>query len=51
MGVYMDLLIDELAHAWEEGYGHMTKPLRQTSKCMFGTSTPCMTTGVWAIRV
>jgi hypothetical protein len=26
-----------------KGYGHMTELRRQTSKCMFGTSTPCMT--------
>jgi hypothetical protein len=25
-----------------KGYGRMTKLRRQTSKCMFGTSTPCM---------
>jgi hypothetical protein len=43
MGVYMEPLIDELVHAWEEGYGCMTELRRQTSKCMFGTSTPCMT--------
>ena len=24
MGVYMELLIDELVRAWEEGYGRMT---------------------------
>jgi hypothetical protein len=39
----MEPLIDELVHAWEEGYGCMTELRRQTSKCMFGTSTPCMT--------
>jgi hypothetical protein len=26
-----------------KGYGRMTELRRQTSKCMFGTSTPCMT--------
>jgi hypothetical protein len=26
-----------------KGYGGMTKLQRQTSKCMFGTSTTCMT--------
>jgi hypothetical protein len=43
MGVYMEPLIDELVRAWEEGYGRMTELRRQTSECMFGTSTPCMT--------
>jgi hypothetical protein len=43
MGVYMKHLIDELVRAWEEGCGRMTELRRQTSKCMFGTSTPCMT--------
>jgi hypothetical protein len=41
MGVYMEPLIDELVRAWEEGI--WTELRRQTSKCMFGTSTPCMT--------
>jgi hypothetical protein len=27
-----------------KGYGHKIELRRQTSKCMFGTSTPCMTT-------
>jgi hypothetical protein len=26
-----------------KGYGRMTELQRLTSKCMFGTSTPCMT--------
>jgi hypothetical protein len=26
-----------------KGYGRMTELQRQTSKCMFGTSSPCMT--------
>jgi hypothetical protein len=26
-----------------KGYGRMTELRRQTSECMFGTSTPCMT--------
>jgi hypothetical protein len=39
----MEPLIDELVRAWEEGYGRMTELRRQTSECMFGTSTPCMT--------
>jgi len=26
-----------------KGYGHMTELQRQTSNCMFGTTTPCMT--------
>jgi hypothetical protein len=26
-----------------KGYGHMTELRRQTSECMFGTSTTCMT--------
>jgi hypothetical protein len=26
-----------------KGYGRMTELQRQTSKCIFGTSTPCMT--------
>jgi hypothetical protein len=26
-----------------KGCGHMPELRRQTSKCMFGTSTPCMT--------
>jgi hypothetical protein len=26
-----------------KGYGRMTELRRQTSKCMFGVSTPCMT--------
>jgi hypothetical protein len=43
MDMYMEPLIDELVRAWEEGYGRMTEPRRQTSECMFGTSTPCMT--------
>ena len=43
MSVYMEPLIDDLIRAWEEGYGHTTELQRQTSKCMFGTSTPCMT--------
>jgi hypothetical protein len=26
-----------------KGYGHMTELRRKTSRCTFGTSTPCMT--------
>jgi hypothetical protein len=26
-----------------KGYGHTTELQRQTLKCMFGTTTPCMT--------
>jgi hypothetical protein len=26
-----------------KGYGRMIEQQRQTSECMFGTSTPCMT--------
>ena len=26
-----------------KGYGHTIELQRQTSRCMFGTSTPCMT--------
>ena len=43
MGVFMEPVIDELIRAWKEGYGHMTELQRKTSKCMFGTTTPCMT--------
>jgi hypothetical protein len=28
---------------WRKGNGRMTELRRQTSKCMFGTSTLCMT--------
>ena len=48
MSVYMEPLIDDLVHAWEEGgYGHMTELQRQTLKCMLGTSTPCLT--LWSM--
>jgi hypothetical protein len=45
MGVYMEPLIDELVRdcIGRKGYGRMTELRRQTLKCMFGTSTPCMT--------
>jgi hypothetical protein len=43
MGVFMEPMFDELVRAWEEGYGHMIELQRQTLKCMFGTTTPCMT--------
>jgi hypothetical protein len=43
MGVYMEPVIDELVRAWEKGCGHTIELQRKTSKCMFGTSTPCMT--------
>jgi hypothetical protein len=43
MVVYMVPLIEELVRAWRKGYGRMTELRRQTSICMFGTSTPCMT--------
>jgi hypothetical protein len=43
MGVYMETLINELVRAWEEVVWHMTELRIQTSKCMFSTSTPCMT--------
>jgi hypothetical protein len=45
MDVYMEPLIDELVRACigRKGYGRMTELRRKTSKCMFGTSTPCMT--------
>ena len=39
----MEPLIDELMKAWEEGGGRMTERQRQTSECMCGTTTPCMT--------
>ena len=43
MSVYMEPLIDDLIHAWEDGVWTSTELQRQTSKCMFGTSTPYMT--------
>ena len=43
MSVYMEPLIEDLVRAWEEWYGHTTELQGQTSKCMFGTSTPYMT--------
>jgi hypothetical protein len=43
MGMYMEPLIDELYVLGRKGYGRMTGLRRQTSECMFGTSTPCMT--------
>ena len=43
MSVYMEPLIDELIKAWEEGCGRTTERQRQTSECMSGTTTLCMT--------
>jgi hypothetical protein len=43
MGVYMEPLIYELVRAWEEGVWMYDRATKQTLKCMFGTSTPCMT--------
>jgi hypothetical protein len=43
MGVYMEPVIDKLVLAWEDGVWRMIELRGQTSKCMFDTSTPCMT--------
>jgi hypothetical protein len=43
MGVFIEPVIDELIDTWEKGYGHTTELQNQASKCMFGTTTPCMT--------
>jgi hypothetical protein len=40
----MEPVIDELSVLGRKGYGHTTELQKQTSKYMFGTSTPCMTT-------
>jgi len=43
MDVYMQPLKEELQQAWDEGFKTYDAASKKTSKCMFGTSTRCMT--------
>ena len=43
MGVFMEPILMNWSVLGRKEYGHMTELQRKTSKCMFGTTTPCMT--------